>query len=80
MGKFQKKPVVVDAVQWFPGQPVDGVVEQPAPECASETVGIVKTLEGDMIARPGDWIITGIEGEKYPCKDDIFKKTYEPTA
>jgi len=79
MGKFQKKPVVIDAVQWFPGKAVDGVEERPCPNRKSDTVGIVKTLEGDMIARPGDWIITGIAGEKYPCKDDIFKKTYEPT-
>lgn len=42
-----------------------------------EVITIIKTLEGDMIASPGDWIITGIEGERYPCKDSIFKKTYE---
>lgn len=39
---------------------------------------IIKTLEGDMKASVGDWIITGINGEQYPCKPDIFKKTYEP--
>ncbi|MGI9413910.1 MAG: hypothetical protein ACR2PM_09580 [Hyphomicrobiales bacterium] len=77
MGKFQKKPVVIDAVQWFPGKPVDGVDERRADGKPSQTVGVIKTLEGDMIARPGDWIVTGIEGEKYPVKDDIFKKTYE---
>lgn len=38
----------------------------------------IQTLEGVMKADPGDWIITGIRGEKYPCKDDIFKETYEP--
>lgn len=38
----------------------------------------IKTLEGDMIANIGDWIITGIHGEIYPCKPDIFKKTYDP--
>ena len=80
MGKFQKKPVVIEAEQWFPGRKVDGVVERPAIDSRSETVGIVKTLEGDMIARPGDWIITGVEGEKYPCKNEIFKKTYEPAC
>ena len=80
MGKFQKKPVVIEAEQWFPGRKVDGVVERPAIDSRSETVGIVKTLEGDMIARPGDWIITGVEGEKYPCKNEIFKKTYEPAG
>ena len=32
----------------------------------------------DMVAMPGDWIITGIAGERYPCREDIFYKTYEP--
>lgn len=38
---------------------------------------IIHTLEGDMTAMPGDWIITGIKGEQYPCKPDIFEATYE---
>lgn len=38
---------------------------------------VIHTLEGDMIASPGDWIITGINGEKYPCKPNIFEETYE---
>ena len=38
----------------------------------------IETLEGIMHASPGDWIITGVNGEKYPCKPDIFEKTYEP--
>jgi len=38
---------------------------------------IIRTLEGDMIGHPGDWLITGVNGEQYPCKDDIFQKTYE---
>lgn len=38
----------------------------------------IKTLEGVMHANPGDWIITGVNGEQYPCKPDIFEKTYEP--
>ena len=37
----------------------------------------ISTLEGEMIACPGDWIITGVKGEQYPCKPDIFIKTYE---
>jgi len=37
----------------------------------------IKTLEGTMRANIGDWIITGVNGEKYPCKPDIFEKTYE---
>ena len=39
---------------------------------------IIKTLEGNMIASKGDWIVTGVDGEQYPVKPDIFKKTYEP--
>ncbi|UMZ35592.1 PGDYG domain-containing protein [Priestia megaterium] len=38
---------------------------------------VIKTLEGDMIASPGDWIVTGIKGEKYPVKPDIFAETYK---
>ncbi len=38
----------------------------------------IETLEGTMKADPGDWIITGVNGEQYPCKPDIFEKTYEP--
>jgi len=38
----------------------------------------IETLEGTMHARPGDWLITGVNGEQYPCKADIFEKTYEP--
>lgn len=37
----------------------------------------IPTLEGIMHASPGDWIITGVNGEQYPCKPDIFEKTYE---
>jgi hypothetical protein len=36
------------------------------------------TLEGDLLAMPGDWIITGVEGEQYACKPQIFEKLYEP--
>ena len=38
---------------------------------------IVQTLEGPLRAAPGDWIITGVRGEQYPCKPDVFEKTYE---
>lgn len=41
---------------------------------------VVSTLEGDMEVSNGDWIITGIKGEKYPCKPDIFEQTYESVA
>ena len=39
---------------------------------------IIQTLEGPLRAAPGDWIITGIRGEQYPFKPDVFEKTYEP--
>lgn len=46
---------------------------------ASNTMGlIIKTLEGNHLARQGDYIIKGVNGEFYPCKPDIFEKTYEP--
>jgi hypothetical protein len=38
----------------------------------------IQTLEGEMTAKVGDWVITGVKGEVYPCKDDIFRATYEP--
>lgn len=44
-------------------------------ECTEEK--IIHTLEGDMLASVGDYIITGLRGEQYPCKPDIFWKTYE---
>ena len=40
----------------------------------------IPTLEGDMLARHGDWLIKGVNGEFYPCKPDIFEKSYEPVA
>jgi len=74
--KFRKKPVVVEAEQWFIGKEIEGLHY-------GQDFGIthvfphIETLEGRMIVREGDWIITGINGEKYPCKPDIFEKTYE---
>ncbi len=44
-------------------------------ECTKETT--IHTLEGDLVAQVGDFIITGVHGEKYPCKPDIFRETYE---
>lgn len=75
MSAFRKKPVVIQAEQWFPGKEVAGV-EELDPETATAR-GLIHTLEGDMVASSGDWIITGIRGEKYPCKPDIFEATYE---
>lgn len=78
--KFRKKPVIVDAVQYLGGEESQDAVC----DFMSRSIGVVNnkiiidTLEGDMEASPGDWIIKGINGEYYPCKPDIFEKTYEP--
>jgi hypothetical protein len=44
----------------------------------TEQAMVIQTLEGPLQASPGDWIITGINGEQYPCKPDIFERLYEP--
>ena len=81
MQKYRKKPVVIEAVQitdetFDAPHPnplhVRGVVYDPI----AKTVTI-NTLEGVMTGRIGDWIIRGVNGELYPCKPDVFAKTYE---
>lgn len=78
--KFRKKPIVIEAVQFIYnhggdgnydeiGKLVDGWDDSDTP--------FIQTLEGKMLVRNGDWIITGVAGEHYPCKPDIFEKTYE---
>jgi hypothetical protein len=81
MSKFRKKPIVIDAVQFDPqmnGWP-DGVIPWREPNATPRDMswGYIDTLEGKMHVQAGDWIITGVNGEKYPCKPDIFEKTYE---
>ena len=105
--KFRKRPIVVEATQWFKNgdHPEDGpepfdpglkpVQEEGkvvryyrTPECDGQLQcphcgeimhlhGWIDTLEGGHIVCPGDWIITGVKGERYPCKPDIFEQTYE---
>lgn len=106
--RFRKKPVVIEAVQWFENgdHPDDGG----QPEIEGQLVryfrhpdyngqaehfagaidgfvgcgrrwhdhGWIDTLEGGHTVCPGDWIITGVQGEHYPCKPDIFEASYEP--
>ena len=76
--KFRKKPVVVDAVQWT-GKNKKEIMNfvLGGGFLFKELAFIIKTLEGDMKATPGDWIIKGVDGEFYPCKPDIFAETYE---
>ena len=108
---FRKKPVVVEASQWFKNgdHPNDAATEMfdypsgPRPQVIREGAvvryfrrpdkpgtslcehcvasihdhGWIDTLEGGHIVCPGDWIITGVKGERYPCKPDVFAATYE---
>ena len=71
--KFRKKPVVIEATQWFK----DGDHPAVRPHECAGGLGEIDTLEGAMTVTPGDWIITGIKSEMYPCKPDIFEATYE---
>ena len=71
--KFRKKPVIIEATQWFEHGDHPMVKPYNTPK-----LGWIDTLEGGHIVSSGDWIITGVNGEHYPCKPDIFEKTYEP--
>jgi len=117
MAKYRKKPVVIEATQWFKNgdhpKDHDHIGEGPfsqmdlekyaeytqsegkvvryyrTPDLDGQTKckkcgeimhlhGWTETLEGGHIVCPGDFIITGVQGEIYPCKPDIFEATYEP--
>lgn len=111
--KFRKKPVVIEATQWFKngdhsedscmiiqkefepdladrgflseGKVVryyrtpntDGQEKCRYCDAIMNAHGWIDTMEGGHIVCPGDWIITGVKGERYPCKPDIFEATYE---
>lgn len=81
MTKYRKLPVVIEARHHANG--VVGMVEDLAKWCGGRVVYdspvaiIIPTLEGEMRAEFGDWIIRGVKGEFYPIKDEIFRETYE---
>ena len=106
MAKYSKKPVVIDATQWFKNgdhprdnsQPtsqenpelcegdlvryyrspsIDGKVDCSKCNKPMHNHGWIDTFKGGYNVCPGDWIITGIQGEHYPCKPDIFEATYD---
>lgn len=85
MGKFRKKPIIVEAIQWngrTVGDAYKFCAENNLPQFNVGSIDgkaglIIPTLEGNMVASRGDWIIKGVNGEYYPCKPDIFEKTYE---
>lgn len=77
MAQYRKKPVVIEAVQF------NKIGDHPAvfADERSATGLAIHTLEHKAVAHevtPGDWIITGVKGEVYACKPDIFAQTYEP--
>lgn len=84
--RFRKRPVVIEAIQ-FGSENVHEIVRwahaSGHPEMNSVIVQdgfgclYIRTLEGEMLAEPGDWIIKGVKGEFYSCKPDIFEMTYE---
>jgi len=98
--KYCKKPIVIDAEQWFahkgtetPGAASDsahtynqrlGVCTLTHNGMQAGTVYVagphIHTLEGPLHVTDGDWVITGVDGEKYPCKPDIFRATYEAAS
>lgn len=89
---YRKLPVLVDAFQfnddvefiapdWFTRAIIDGKVfiDRSLKDGHISIYGCtIKTLEGRMKAKMGDYIICGVHGEIYPCKQEIFLKTYEP--
>ena len=75
--KYRKKPVVIEAKQWWSHGDHPAVVKHPRGDKVDDDYGWIETLEGGHIVSPGDWIITGIKGEFYPCRKDIFAATYE---
>ena len=85
--KYRKKPVVIDAIQ-LTNESVMACISFVYPEYVAVEPSIldairdqkfmhIETLEGDMKAGFGDYIIKGVQGEFYPCKPDIFEATYE---
>lgn len=85
MNRYKKKPVIIEAIQFI--DTTDRIIE--IQEFVGRDLRIdyadpknpimkIETLEGVMNASVGDFIIKGVNGEFYPCKPDIFEKTYEP--
>lgn len=77
MTKYRKKPVVIEAMQYRANKLEDAVAFFGGACLCNEIGPIISTLEGEMQVSDGDWIIRGVNGEFYPCKPDIFEKTYE---
>jgi hypothetical protein len=77
--KYRKKPVVIEAIRYTENNMMDIIYfTEGKVSCVNENgKAIIRTLEGTMLADKNDYIIKGVQGEFYPCKPDIFEKTYE---
>lgn len=80
--KYRKRPIEVHAIlfdfeDWVENRPLYPMVTDRAFSPMINPYPVIHTLEGYMHVSDGDWIIKGVEGEYYPCKPEIFKKTYE---
>jgi hypothetical protein len=86
--RYRKKPVEIEAVQVAYENRMEvaewcgGACPPASPSGTVYAPGLmsIQTLEGDLWASTGDWVIRGVAGEFYPCKPDIFDQTYEPCA
>ena len=81
MKNYRKKPVVIQAEQFETINLNDENSLFQDPRVIIKDDGsefITQTLEGPLTGRKGDWLIRGVNGELYPCKPDVFDKTYEP--
>lgn len=75
MKKYRKKPIVIEAEQFNGKDLIPPMYFSTNPKLRGTPM--IYTLEGGLKVSKGDWIITGIKGEHYPCKPDIFEATYE---
>lgn len=94
MSKYRKKPIVIEAIQltedlfWQVQESKKGVFDKfhfsgswhPINKTIGNAYILITILEGTMRAELNDWIICGVNGEFYPCKDEIFEKTYQPAG
>jgi hypothetical protein len=78
--QYRKKPVVVEAVRYRKNRiadTLDFVPQSVIRYLANDNEYYIETLEGNMMLTEGDYIIKGVNGEFYPCKPDIFEKSYD---
>lgn len=95
MPRFRKKPISIEAVRFLgASHPTEIEGKEPEWYAVARTVDrgevgalsfidgrmAIMTLEGEIFASPGDWIIRGVKGEIYPCKPDIFEATYDQVS